>query len=578
MSVERDPKIQQTLDEMAEEDREVARNERALKGLPETLLVPVGLVVHAPDGGHRVRLEALRDDDAWKGASVTLRADVVERLTARFQLRRVLIAAALGKLASSGRWVDPPTDVVDDPAVDWALAFPTLADGAVPHDQQTTPLARMLAWPEHVAIVRGRAGSGKSRLLAAAAGAVTRGATWLGMDTGEPGRVLWLAFEDLAGARALLRQHGSVPDMVHVGDGSLLTSGDWAKHLGKVLDVIRPAWVIVDSLASLSAAANIDSNNADEVTRLLEPLARAARAGAAVTVTHHQPHQEERLRNSSAIGASADAIIAATMVDATRTTTLKRGEKVRFGLQHDRVVHAKLSDDGRTFSLISDETPTSGDADAVEKICDYLKKHPELTQSKFVRHDARQVLGLAANNVQLGTWFKRARVVVLAGDPGPEHGGQDHPDHLIPESDPSTDPVGGISADQVIPGTDPADPDLKGDQLSGISPDGDPGSWIGDHLATIKANEQTEDEVTHEERYRVIDDIRDRLQGHPLGLSAAVKVWADAEGVTTPLGELLRGQVPPDFLAAWKARSAEMAESAAGQLGDWFDERQQQVH
>ena len=83
--------------------------------------------------------------------------------------------------------------------------------------------------------------------------------------------------------------------------------------------------------------------------------------------------------------------------------------------------------------------------------------------------------------------------------------------------------------------------------------------------------------MTDDERYNIINDIRDRLQGHPFGLSAAVKVWADVEGVTTPLGDLLRGQVPTDFLASWQARPEALVDTAAGQLGDWFDE-QRQVH
>ena len=84
--------------------------------------------------------------------------------------------------------------------------------------------------------------------------------------------------------------------------------------------------------------------------------------------------------------------------------------------------------------------------------------------------------------------------------------------------------------------------------------------------------------MTDDDRYNIIDDIRDRLQGHPLGLSAAVKVWADEAGEKTPLGELLRWQVPTAFLAAWQARPEALAETAASQLSDWFDERQQQAH
>ena len=79
-------------------------------------------------------------------------------------------------------------------------------------------------------------------------------------------------------------------------------------------------------------------------------------------------------------------------------------------------------------------------------------------------------------------------------------------------------------------------------------------------------------------RIETIWVIADRLHGHPLGLAAAVSVWRDEAGIDTPLAELLRDRVPAAFLAAWQARPEALAESAAGQLGDWFDESQQQVH
>ena len=277
---------------------------------------------------------------------------------------------------------DPDAATPAEPP-DWCEAFPTLAESGQAREY-TEPIARMLAWPGHTTAAHGHAGSGKSRVLADAAAAVTRGDRWLQRQTVDGGGVvLWLAFEDMSGARSMLQHHNADLTRTRVGDGSLLVGDDWPDRLRKLVEAARPAWIIVDSFASLAAAAGIDSNNADEVTRLLQPLNVAAKGGAAVTITHHQPHEAERLRNSSAIGAAVDAVVGVTLDEASRVTTIKRTTKIRFELEHDRVMEARLALSDDRFELLTDPTVTGGGGtngsggtgDHEELVTTYLMTH-----------------------------------------------------------------------------------------------------------------------------------------------------------------------------------------------------------
>lgn len=256
-----------------------------------------------------------------------------------------------------------------NPKPSHVAAFRTLREWDDAPDEETEPILRNVAWPGRLSAIHGFPGSGKTRLLADGAAAVTRGDRWLGRATiVGGGTVLWIACEDPAGARKLLRKHGANEDRLIIGDGqALFAEGSWAHTLPDLVKEFKPDLIVVDSLASLVAISGegVDSNNADHVTRLLQPLVDAAAKGAGVDITHHEPHGERRLRNSSAIAAVVDVVVrVARESESSQVTEITLGTKVRFGLVTDPRLRAVLSPDGTRFHLEAQAPAASPDADA----------------------------------------------------------------------------------------------------------------------------------------------------------------------------------------------------------------------
>ena len=298
---------------------------------------------------------------------------------------------------------------------DHVRAFRPLAEDDA-GDQETQPIVRNVAWPGRLTAIHGPAGSGKTRLLADAAAAVTRGDQWLGKPTIEGGgRVLWIAFEDLQGARKLLLKHGANKDRLIIGEGqALFAEGSWARTLPDVFKEFQPILIVVDSLPSLAATSgeNVDSNNADDVTRLLQPLVDVARDRAAAALTHHEPHSEKRLRNSSAIAAVVDVVVrVARESQSSRVTVITRGTKARYGLASDPRLRAVLSPDGTRFYLEAqapdvppDVAPdalavpgssSSSDLALAKRILEFLEGSPDAK-----RRDIETAMGVRAEVVR----------------------------------------------------------------------------------------------------------------------------------------------------------------------------------
>ena len=300
------------------------------------------------------------DSSGWDAADWQPAAEPVPQLMAAL----CSLPALMGRPATLadteidfGRPIGPLSTPSD--STDWLQAFRPLSE--MGEAQPTTePLARMLGWPKRVTAAHGPAGSGKTRILAAAAAAVSTDAQWLGMPV-VAGKVLWIALEDEDGAKQLLRRHGANLDNVIVGPGHVLTMAgekQWSKRLLQLVDHFKPVWVILDSLPQLAAALGIDTNNADDVTRALQPLTVAAsQTGCAVTITHHEPHAEKRLRNSTAIAAAVDAIVRVSHVETV--TTIQAGSKMRYGTRHDQQVYARLVDEDRFEA--SEAAPAASD-------------------------------------------------------------------------------------------------------------------------------------------------------------------------------------------------------------------------
>ena len=355
-------------------------------------------------------------DGVPRSTNLPVYARTVRRLAG---LRTLQDAAASGdQLGNVDRlarqWLSDIDAGAGDTGDDWRGAFQSLDE--VPAVDETYPVARMLAWPGRVAAIHGPAGSGKSRALAAAAAAVSRGVPFMNQRVDEPGRCLWIAFEGLSDSRALLQTHGADLSRVVLGPGSALVSGpgEWGVRLEALIADPQPTWIVVDSFAALAAATGIDSNNADEVTRILAPLVTAAADGAAVSFTHHEPHEANRLRNSTAILAAVDVTIRVTHDLPERLTTFDAGcvgGKVRFGIVHDIKVQARLSDDGQRFDVYVDgpepapagPTPNgSGPAIDPDKVLGYLSNLPTDAR-QMMRSTAsvcRAVLGTAGGRIQ----------------------------------------------------------------------------------------------------------------------------------------------------------------------------------
>lgn len=282
----------------------------------------------APDAKRLSALHLLAGDGSWHANELVK--------------HRVVKAAAniVGRAGAEAMFRAKPPD-----GDTWSGAFKLL--GEIDVDDELPPLARGLAWPYRTTIVHGPAGSGKTRCLAAAAAALSNGDMWAGVST-EATVCLWIAYEDIGGAARLLKHHGANPAGVVLGPGHSLIA-DMPGRFAQLVEQVQPAWVIVDSLASMAAALGVDTNSADEVTTALEPFNAAAAAGAAVTLTHHEPHAEERTRNSTGIQAAVDALMRVTHDPDDSLTTIAKGTKVRFGMEHETAIYLQLAQDGASF-------------------------------------------------------------------------------------------------------------------------------------------------------------------------------------------------------------------------------------
>ena len=173
-----------------------------------------------------------------------------------------------------------------------------------------------------------REGVGKSTLVGAAAAAVSSGAPWLGAPTLR-GSVLVLDLEehpsDLLRRLALF---DADPDAVTVA----FNPERPLRELADAAAAIRPAMVVVDSLAALAAASGLtEAGSSAQWTPLLSALLAIARStGAAVVAIHHAVKGGDDYRDSTAIGATADIVGMLSRPSASSPVRTLRYPKHRF--------------------------------------------------------------------------------------------------------------------------------------------------------------------------------------------------------------------------------------------------------
>jgi len=186
-------------------------------------------------------------------------------------------------------------------------------------DEPETVVPR-LVYGGRSTLLAAREKDGKSTLAASAIAAVSTGSSFLD-DPVERGDVLLVALDEhpADAARRLVRFRGD-PESVHVLEH---VERDVVEEIGAAIEAVRPRLVVVDALANVAAFAGVSDPHASAGwVPLLQGLTRPIReTGAGLLILHHSRRSDGEYRDSSAIGASVDAI--ATMFSDGRTRTIR---------------------------------------------------------------------------------------------------------------------------------------------------------------------------------------------------------------------------------------------------------------
>ncbi|MFN2421473.1 MAG: AAA family ATPase, partial [Gemmatimonadota bacterium] len=166
-----------------------------------------------------------------------------------------------------------------------------------------------IAWSERTTFLAAREKTGKSTFVMAIAAAVSSGSPFLSRPT-EAGTALVVTLDEHLGdtARRIVR-FGADPERVLLTDR--LAGQDPLENLTAIVRQYRPKLLVIDSLANLAALAGIDdASSSAKMTPLMTRLVSIARdAGPAMILIGHGRKSDGGYRDSSAIGASVDAII-----------------------------------------------------------------------------------------------------------------------------------------------------------------------------------------------------------------------------------------------------------------------------
>lgn len=159
---------------------------------------------------------------------------------------------------------------------------------------------------ENLTLLAAREKDGKSTLATAIAASVSSGKPFLGEPV-QRGPVLWLRLEEPIGT--LLRRlvsFGADTSNIYLPDR--LPNGP--DDLAALVASIKPAAVVVDTLAALACDVVSDPYNSLQWTRVMQPIVSLAQTHrAAVLLLHHARRSDGKYRDSTAIGANVDHIL-----------------------------------------------------------------------------------------------------------------------------------------------------------------------------------------------------------------------------------------------------------------------------
>ena len=231
-----------------------------------------------------------------------------------------------------------------------------------------------LAWSGRVSLLAAREKAGKSTLATAAAAAVTQGGLWLGEPAGS-GRVLWLGLEEhLADLASRCVAWGTDPERFLIVD-SLLTAGDPLVVLRTMVEDIRPALLVVDTLAALVMSLNPDPGSSSAWVPIMGALARIAReTDTAVILLHHARKSDGQYRDSSAIGAGVDVILEMSE-DGQDAAARRVRVKARWQVADYSVRLTDGPDRGGRYEL------ASGEVSLDARVLLYVQEHPGATRA-----------------------------------------------------------------------------------------------------------------------------------------------------------------------------------------------------
>lgn len=287
---------------------------RELEGLGLILTPRVGLL--PADRAEADRLAAGADqpnpDTPWvKGDLITYRE--WRRLFTFDEVARELLTPArvtlVGVTPHAKTPRQPPADAVPKGpqlyAIETLIANPDLL-------KPREPVAAYVAYPRALVLLWGREKlAGKSTLLTGAVAAVINGKPFLNTPTMR-GPVLWVT-ADRESAGDIVKR--ALPFGADHGLHVLYPrTGILKERLDELEDAIRrtrPVWVIVDTLANYVAGVVEKSSSPDEWPIVLLPLRRIMQQyNVALTLVHHSKKDELDYRDSTAIGATVDMLVA----------------------------------------------------------------------------------------------------------------------------------------------------------------------------------------------------------------------------------------------------------------------------
>lgn len=227
------------------------------------------------------RLELAADDDEQSAAEIL--ADARERI-------ELLAAATTNGAGPPGR---SGAEILADP------------------DAQTceVPIAPPLMWRGRLTLLTAREKIGKTSIMAAAAAAVTRGDRWLGSPTTRGSVAWWAGITESTpvDVARLVKSFGGDVSRLYLVEAP----GEPFALLERAVETWRPDVLILDSLAALVSGLELESGDAQGWTRVMARL-RGLAVGhdCGVVGIHHGNKATGEYRDSTAIGASADVLVA----------------------------------------------------------------------------------------------------------------------------------------------------------------------------------------------------------------------------------------------------------------------------